>query len=143
MSKLVRIFRLLLSIFIVVISINFVTENFSTAFDNNPQFVVVTSFINIWAMFGLFGVGICATVMSIVTSGSWRESKNNNLYVGAILVSALIISPIISGALFYKLKSTANGFVECTTLSQSSKRYSSNTYAISMDECHKIVNVLN
>ncbi|MFC3022708.1 hypothetical protein ACFODT_02530 [Vibrio zhugei] len=116
----------------------FILENISTIFESQPNYVVITGAVNIWAMFSFFFFGICAFVMTLVTTGSWRQSKYNKLYVRSGLISALLIAPLLAGALFYQLKTTATGFVECKELSRSARRFSSHTYAISPKVCEKL-----
>ncbi|NAX25118.1 hypothetical protein CAG64_06510 [Vibrio sp. V38_P2S17PM301] len=138
MTSFIRILRFSLSVGIIVISTIFLVKNFSTLFDEDANYVVIRGFISLWAMFGVFFLGISALSMSIVTKGSWRQSHFNRIYVSSILINAAVLSPALAGVLKYQLESKAHGYVQCEDLSRSSRRYSSATYATTADECQEL-----
>lgn len=139
MNGVIRIVRFLLSVILIVISSYILFDDMSYLFIDNISYVVIDGFVSIWAMFGMFFLGFSAFTMSLVSSGSWRASKFNRLYVSSILINAVVISPILSSAVWYQLHSISKGFVECDDLRRSSRRYSSKTYAITPQECQRLV----
>lgn len=139
MNGVIRIIRLCLSAMLIVISAYIIFDDMSYLVVDDVRYVVIDGFVSIWAMFCMFFLGCSALAMSIVSSGSWRTSKFNRLYVASILINAAVISPMLSSGVWYQLHAKSKGFVECEDLRRSSRRHSSKTYAITPQECQLLM----
>ncbi|ENM5902993.1 hypothetical protein I2709_001353 [Vibrio mimicus] len=138
MNHIIRVLRLLIAVGLIIVSVFFLNENVSTLFERNATYIVVRGFMTLWAMFGLFFLGLSVLIMSILTKESWRESRFNKIYVTSILINVICLSPALSGILWSQLKGKSEAFVSCDSLTRESRRYSSHTYAITSEECARL-----
>jgi hypothetical protein len=140
MNVITRGLRFIISIALLAVSFYFLSGYINAILNKGVRSFTIDGFLSIWSMFGLLFLGGAALVMSIVTRGSWRESKYNKMYVTSVLVSAAVISPLCAVIVSYQLHAKTSGFIECKDLKQSSRRHSSKTYAITPLECQRLVN---
>lgn len=139
MTIAIRLIRFFLSLVIIIFSSWVLMRNSSYIFEESPSHVVINGWGSTWAMISLFFIGVLALAMTIVSNGSWRESKFNKIYVSSGMICCLLISPLISTYFIYRLHEKAEGFVECNELRRASRLYSSKTYAITSQTCQRLV----
>ncbi|HGE6067667.1 TPA: hypothetical protein ACGG77_003306 [Vibrio cholerae] len=115
--------------------------NLKQAFGFLASSVEVSGILNIWAGFGGFIVSVYLILYSI------KDEFVLSLPIGeinrVIIISALVISPLLTVITYERIHSNLNGYVECSDLRTLSSRYSSRTYATSFELCSQLVNKKN
>ncbi|MGL5391511.1 MAG: hypothetical protein ACRDA8_09100 [Shewanella sp.] len=104
-------------------------------YGETPSYFEVSGFASIWScMFMVFFGGIMGVALTIKKT-DWVD-KHIHWF---LIVIAFALSPIMAGGVFYGLKSKASEFTECKELRRSSRLHSSRTYAITPQECQRLV----
>lgn len=139
MNYLIRFIRLIISMSIVYVSYFFLKEPMTFFINETVDHVVIDGMPSLWSQIAGIFMGLIVFMMTILTSGSWRESKFNKIYVMSCVISCLVMSPVITVVMWYQLHAKSEGFVECKELRKSSRRYSSRTYAVSELVCERLL----
>ena len=108
---------------------------FSVLYGEVPSYFEVSGFANIWACMFMVFFGGTMTIVFTIKKTEWVD-KHVHVFLIAI---AFAVSPIVAGGVLYGLKNKALGFTECKELRRSSRLHSSKTYAITPQECLRLV----
>jgi hypothetical protein len=131
-------------IFIRIIALGLVTalgwwitaDDFLKAFaTSTPSVVEVSGILNIWAGLGCLFIGLYLAIYLA------REQLNLSISVGnpnKVIIWGTILTLACALVLKSKIMSNVSGYVECSDLRKLTSRYSSRTYAISEELCHKL-----
>lgn len=139
MNYLIRFIRLIISISIVYVSYFLLKKSISFIINETVDHVVIDGMPSLWSQIAGIFMGLIVFIMTISTSGSWRESKFNKIYVMSCVISCLVISPVIAVVMWYQLHAKSEGFVECKELRNSARRSSNRTYAVSELVCERLL----
>lgn len=103
--------------------------------DENKTVIVMDGFGSVWA--SIAGVLMFGTLLLflIVFNMKWVDK---HAHIVAI-VTAFILSPMIAGGVTYIINNKSSGFTECQELRRSSRFHSSKTYAVTPQECQRLV----
>jgi hypothetical protein len=102
---------------------------------DSKDVIVIEGFGTVWA--GIAGILMCGTWLVFLLCFSMKVvDKNINIIV---IVTAFILSPLISVVVLQIINNKSSGFTECVELKRSSSFHSSKTYAITPQVCQRLV----
>ncbi|EOX1298132.1 hypothetical protein ACPDLO_003146 [Vibrio cholerae] len=109
------------------------SDNVSKAFGPISSIVEVSGVLNVWAGFCSIIAGLYLVIYSI------KDEFKLSIPIGeinkVIIVSTLIVSPLLTIAIYSQMQSVVSSYVECKSERKISSRYSSRTYAVSEELC--------
>ncbi|MCW8335632.1 hypothetical protein [Vibrio paucivorans] len=97
--------------------------------------VTTSGIINIWAGIASFFWGGYGLIYYIFIFHRYNNKSLILDFNKMTIVIGIIISPLLSIFIFYTTNVKVQNYVECTDLREISTRYSSRTYAKSIDLC--------
>jgi hypothetical protein len=131
----VIILRIIVSFIFMTVGILFSFDLLEKAF-TTADIIKVDGVLNIWGSYGSSLIGSYSLLYWLNKIVAFPFSLGDFNKVGIILV--IIIAPLLTIGTYAKIHANISGYVECHNLRKLSSRYSSRTYAISEELCHKL-----
>jgi hypothetical protein len=102
------------------------------------EYIETSSLINLWAGIACLLWGAYGTIYYTLAEKSVEKTAIAFNFNKVTMIIGLVISPIFSLLVQNSITTNFEGYIECHSLREISSRFSSRTYAISVEVCESL-----